>query len=55
MQDRYLRYLLERFSHLPITVLPLLPLEVKGVEKIREIAKLLESSGGGPSARVRVQ
>lgn len=46
MQDRYLRYLLERFSHLPITVLPLLPLEVKGVEKIREIAKLLESPEG---------
>ncbi len=43
MQDHYLQYLRDRFPDLPMTVLPLLAHEVKGVERIEEVASLLDT------------
>jgi arsenite-transporting ATPase len=40
-QRRYLRQIHDRYSHLDITELPMFPQEVKGLERLREVGRIL--------------
>ena len=40
-QQEYLEHIYERYSHLKIVELPMFPQEVKGLERLREVGRIL--------------
>jgi arsenite-transporting ATPase len=40
-QVPHLEFLHERYGHLPIVEIPLLPYEVRGMDRLREVARVL--------------
>lgn len=46
-QQEHLRQLRQRYCQLPITEIPLFPQEIRGVERLRQVAALLGPGAGG--------
>jgi arsenite-transporting ATPase len=45
-QQPHLAMLRERYGHLPISEIPLFPYEIRGIERLREVAAVLQPSPG---------